>query len=104
MECVELAPAFSAPHRSIAGASSTHSIRFARFGSSLAALLCMGLCGLHTSVGAAEIDETKLPRAADRKMTFDQDIKPIFEAKCFRCHGPEKPKSHFRLIDRESAL
>src|SRR5260370_8708590 len=30
MECVELAPAFADPSRSIAGASSTHSIRFAR--------------------------------------------------------------------------
>jgi hypothetical protein len=104
MECAELAPAFSAPHRSIAGASSTHSIRFARFGGSIAAPLCMCLCGLQTNVGAADIDEAKLPPPADRKVSFDQDIKPIFEAKCFRCHGPEKPKSHFRLIDRESAL
>ncbi len=29
MECVELAPAFGDPRSSIAGASSTHSIRFA---------------------------------------------------------------------------
>src|SRR6267378_671979 len=31
MECVELAPAFDRPWHAIAGASSAHSIRFARF-------------------------------------------------------------------------
>ena len=37
-------------------------------------------------------------------MDFDRDIHPILEETCLRCHGPEKPKSHFRLTDRESAL
>src|SRR5262249_47648240 len=35
MECVELAPAVGHPRRSKAGASSTHSIRFASFGDRL---------------------------------------------------------------------
>src|SRR5260221_7695461 len=38
MECVELAPAIGCPRASKAGASSTHSIRFARFGFGFAAL------------------------------------------------------------------
>src|SRR3989442_15796769 len=42
LECVELAPAFNDPRRSTAGASSTHSTRFARFGCGFAALrLCV---------------------------------------------------------------
>ena len=28
----------------------------------------------------------------------------ILETSCLRCHGPEKPKSKFRLDNRESAL
>src|SRR5207302_234797 len=31
-------------------------------------------------------------------------IQPILEKSCWRCHGPERPKSHFRLDNRESAL
>lgn len=28
---------------------------------------------------------------------FIREVRPIFEAKCFKCHGPEKQKSGFRL-------
>src|SRR5947208_3182209 len=38
------------------------------------------------------------------KMLVARDVRPIFEKSCFRCHGPERPKSHFRLDNRESAL
>src|SRR5438132_13870655 len=55
-------------------------------------------------LAAAEIDLSKLPPAAAVKIDFDRDIKPIFETVCWRCHGPERPKSHFRLDNRESAL
>src|SRR6266446_6322381 len=55
-------------------------------------------------VSAAAVDESKLPPAANTKIEFDQDIKPILENTCWRCHGPEKPRSHFRLDNRESAL
>ncbi len=37
-------------------------------------------------------------------INFDHDIRPIFETSCLRCHGPQKPKSHFRLDYREGAL
>ena len=52
----------------------------------------------------AEIDASALPAAAKTTIDFDREVKPIFEAACFRCHGPEKPKSRFRLDNRESAL
>jgi mono/diheme cytochrome c family protein len=44
------------------------------------------------------------PSANQSFADFDHDIRPIFEKTCLRCHGPERPKSHFRLDNRESAL
>ena len=45
-----------------------------------------------------------LPPPATITVDFGRDIQPILETSCLRCHGPEKPKSHFRLDNRESAL
>lgn len=53
---------------------------------------------------SAEFDESKLPPPAGGEVLFDRDIKPIFEATCFRCHGPERPKSKFSLDQRDTAL
>ncbi len=60
---------------------------------------CLGGDGL-----AADIDVSKLPPAAARKIDFAADIRPIFEASCFRCHGATKPKGKFSLATRETAL
>jgi len=56
------------------------------------------------SFGAASLDPSKLPPPANAQIDFEHDIKPIFDATCLRCHGPERPKSGFRLDNRESAL
>ena len=53
---------------------------------------------------SAAVDPSKLPPPASAKIDFDRDIKPVLESTCWRCHGPERPKSHFRLDNRESAL
>jgi hypothetical protein len=53
---------------------------------------------------AAEIDESKLPPPAPIRIDFARDIKPILTNNCFKCHSGEKPKSHFLLTSRESAL
>ena len=50
------------------------------------------------------MDSTNLPPPVNRQIDFDRDIRPILETSCLRCHGPEKPKSRFRLDNRESAL
>src|SRR5258706_3135235 len=52
----------------------------------------------------AEPDLSKLPKPSEATINFDTDVKPIIEQNCIRCHGPERPKSHFRLNSRESAL
>jgi hypothetical protein len=58
-----------------------------------------------SSTGAfAAVDISKLPPPANVTIDFDQHIKPIFEKSCFQCHGPERPKSGFRLDQRETAL
>lgn len=46
----------------------------------------------------AEIDPKKLPPAATKTgLTFDKDIKPLFEKSCFKCHGEEKQKAKLRV-------
>jgi mono/diheme cytochrome c family protein len=60
--------------------------------------------GLSGSTLGATLDASKLPPAAKTNIDFGRDIQPIFEKTCLRCHGPERPKSQFRLDNRESAL
>ena len=51
------------------------------------------------------VDLSKLPPAATQPgVTFDKDIKPIFEASCTRCHGAERPKAGLRLTTLEGVL
>ena len=41
---------------------------------------------------------------SDAEKLFVEKIKPIFVAKCERCHGAEKQKGDYTLADREIAL
>jgi mono/diheme cytochrome c family protein len=45
-----------------------------------------------------------LPAAPDRKIDFVRDVRPIFQQKCYRCHGPENQKSGYRLDVRSVAM
>jgi hypothetical protein len=50
-------------------------------------------------------DLSKLPPAANKKdLTYDKDIKPLLENSCLKCHGPEKPKSKYRVDSREALI
>ena len=64
------------------------------------------LTGMALMASAADkIDTSKVPPASSKKgLTYDKDIKPIFEATCFKCHGPEKQKGKLRLDSLAAAL
>jgi hypothetical protein len=55
-------------------------------------------------VSAADLQAGPPTQPVTEKIDFDRDIQPIFALSCMRCHGPEKPRSHFRLDNRASAL
>ncbi len=55
------------------------------------------------AASAAETNSVS-PAAGHNSILFDRDVRPIFEQNCFRCHGPEKPRSGYRLDNRTDAL
>ena len=61
----------------------------------------LSLLAVLTTAAAAEPGPTAGGAA---KVDYERDIRPIFEAACIRCHGPERPKSRFRLDNAASAL
>lgn len=68
----------------------------------IALSLCAGLA-LASSVSAA--GKKELPPAAKKAgLTFDKDIKPIFDKSCVKCHGAEKQKGKLRLDTLEASL
>lgn len=51
-----------------------------------------------SAVFADSVDTSKLPPASTRTdVTYEKDIKPIFDATCIKCHGETKPKAKLRL-------
>lgn len=67
----------------------------------LAAVLVAGVGNLN----AAELDLSKLPPPADKTgLTYEKDIKPLFEASCFSCHGERRQRAGLRLDSREAVL
>jgi hypothetical protein len=74
---------------------------FSSKGFGTCAILLLAAC---PALPADEIQTNQLPPSANVKIEFDRDIQPILAASCIRCHGPQKPKSHFRLDSREAAL
>src|SRR5687767_13120895 len=60
----------------------------------------VAVVALLLAVGAADDkkpDSAKLPPAAEGKIDFDTDIKPILAAHCVKCHGPTRQKGGLRL-------
>jgi hypothetical protein len=51
-----------------------------------------------------KMDVAKLPPAVNKPgVTYAKDIGPMLKESCFKCHGPERPKSRYR-IDSLSAI
>jgi len=64
-----------------------------------------GLLLASSLLATAEVDLSKMPPAATQTdLTFDKDVKPIFEASCFRCHGEKEKKGGLRLDSLEAVL
>ena len=58
-----------------------------------------------STIAADKVDTSKLPPASDQKgVTYEKDIKPIFEKTCFKCHGEEKQKGKLRLDSLAATL
>src|SRR5262245_24040028 len=38
------------------------------------------------------------------RIDFQRDVRPLFEKRCFGCHGPEQQMANFRLDRRRDAL
>src|SRR6266550_3128909 len=75
------------------------------------AFVILGLVIAGTSVQAddkwdiSKLDVSKLPPPADKKgVTYAKDIRPLFEASCFRCHGNDRPKGDLRLNSLDAVL
>lgn len=68
----------------------------------LAGLLAASLAA---NAGEPKMDPSKLPAASSKTgLTFEKDIKPIFEKSCAKCHGPEKQKGKLRVDSLEATL
>jgi mono/diheme cytochrome c family protein len=71
------------------------------------ALLLAGLISTGAAL-AAEVDLSKLPKPSDKKdVTYEKDIRPLFEASCFGCHGNNpnrRPSGGLRLDTLDGAL
>lgn len=50
-------------------------------------------------------DLSKLPPAADKKgLTYEADIKPMFEKSCIKCHSGERPKGKYSMESLEAVI
>jgi len=54
--------------------------------------------------GPPQLAVAKAEPASEAARMFQEKVKPAFEAKCARCHGPEKQKGKYRLDQRDIAL
>ena len=51
------------------------------------------------------VDVSKLPPASDKKgVTYEGDVKAIFDKSCIKCHGAQRQKGKLRLDSLAAAL
>ncbi|MDB6055848.1 MAG: hypothetical protein JWN25_3371 [Verrucomicrobiales bacterium] len=68
-------------------------------------IIILGVVTFIAPAWAATVDLSKMPPASQKQgLTYEHDIKPIFEASCLRCHGAERPKAGLRLDSLAAVL
>ena len=69
------------------------------------AFAIIGAASLFLAALAKDVDVSKLPPPSDRTgVTYEQDIKPILDHSCVKCHSGEKPKGKLHLDSLAGAL
>ena len=53
---------------------------------------------------AGQIGAPETPLSQNGSVNFAQQVKPLLEQSCLGCHGPERPKSRFRVDSRDLIL
>jgi len=62
--------------------------------------IILSLLCLATASSRAEVDLSKLPPPSTKTgVTFAQDIKPLLEASCVKCHSGDKPKAGLDTLE-----
>jgi mono/diheme cytochrome c family protein len=62
------------------------------------------LAWINGNAALAVDEKAKIPAATQAKVDFDNDIKPIFQARCLSCHARGKYKGGLSLETREALL
>src|SRR6185437_4583393 len=58
-----------------------------------------------TAEDKPQLDASKLPPAASKEgVTYENDIKAIFDKSCVKCHSGEKAKGHLHLDSLAGAI
>ena len=50
-----------------------------------------------------EVERLPDGNRAGGEVDFEQEVRPLFEERCYRCHGPERQRGGLRLDRAESA-
>lgn len=60
--------------------------------------MALAVLAISFLASAVDVDVSKLPPPSDKKdLTFEKDIKPLFDASCVGCHGPKEAKGKLHL-------
>src|SRR5438876_10271255 len=71
------------------------------------AIFALAFVGLNCGVTRAKISPEQvkqLPAAAQHRIDFAQEIKPIFEASCIKCHGRGRTKGDLSIESQDTLL
>ena len=70
----------------------------------LVALVPGAGAGFSSAAPAVQDASSSSPSSLPSHPTYENDIRPLLQARCYECHGPEKHKSGLRLDQKASAF